>query len=443
MAMRKMAWLSSLGVAAAAGVAVAAAALPLPAHAQFFGDDWGGGGGGGYYGRGGYSDGFSFPFFRRPYSRPAESYRAPPPHKRDTQPASTVVVIGDSMADWLAYGLEEIYADNPQIGIVRNIRLNSGLVHYEPRNDTLEWWQAIKDVLATEKPSAIVIMLGLNDRVSLRVPSPARAGAQRQGKPAAPPAGQQPDGQQAAAGTQSPLPPGTYDFHTDTWATLYKKRIEGMISALKSKGVPVLWVGLPALRGPHATADMSYLDNLYHQAADKEGIAYVDIWGGFVDEDGRYTVEGPDFEGQTRRLRTGDGVHFTKYGALKLAHLVDQALSRVLANPVAPAALPPPQASAPAKPAKPGAARPAVGPVLPLTTTGGGNLSDGGQSGSLLGGAGSPAPLASEDPLAKGVLVRGDALSPPAGRADDFAWQSPGAKTNTPAPSAPAAAGIH
>jgi uncharacterized protein len=459
--MRKIAWLSSLGVAAAAGVAVAAAALPLPAHAQFFGDDWGGGGGGGYYGRGGYSNDFSFPFFRRPYSRPAESYRAPSPHKRDTQPASTVVVIGDSMADWLAYGLEEIYADNPQIGIVRNIRLNSGLIHYEPRNDTLEWWQAIKDVLATEKPSAIVVMLGLNDRVSLRVPQPGRVGAQRQGRraaapagteaaqpsqqgaggtPAAPPAGQQPDGQQAIGGTQGPVPPGTYDFHTDEWAKLYRKRIESMISALKSKGIPVLWVGLPALRGTHATADMSYLDNLYHQAADKEGIAYVDIWGGFVDEDGRYTVEGPDFEGQIRRLRTGDGVHFTKYGALKLAHLVDQELSRVLANPVAPAALPSPQASAPAKP---GSIRPAVGPVLPLTTPGGGNLMDGGQSGSLLGGAGSAAPLASEDPLAKGALVRGEALSPPTGRADDFAWQSPGAKANTPAPSAPAPAGIH
>ncbi len=431
--MRKMAWLSSLGIAAAASVAVAAAALPSPAHAQFFGDDWGGGGG--YYGGRGFSNGFSFPFFRRPYSPPAESYRAPPPHKRNTPPASTVVVIGDSMADWLAYGLEEIYADNPQLGVVRNIRLNSGLVHYEPRNDTLGWWQAIKDVLATEKPSAIVVMLGLNDRVSLRVPPPPREGAQRQpsqqgagGKPAASPAGQQPGGQQAMGGTQGPVPPGTYDFHTDEWAKLYKKRIESMMSALKSKGVPVLWVGLPALRGAHATADMSYLDNLYHQAADKVGIAYVDIWGGFVDEDGRYTVEGPDFEGQIRRLRSSDGVHFSKFGALKLAHLVDQELSRVLANPVAPAALPSPQASAPAKP---GAARPAVGPVLPLTTAGGGNLVGGGQSGQsggLLGGGSSPAPLASEDPLTKGVLVRGDALSPPAGRADDFAWQSPGAK---------------
>jgi uncharacterized protein len=30
--------------------------------------------------------------------------------------------------------------------------------------------------------------------------------------------------------------------------------------------------------------------------------------------------KGPDFEGQIRRLRSGDGVHFTTAGALKLAH---------------------------------------------------------------------------------------------------------------------------
>ena len=35
-----------------------------------------------------------------------------------------------------------------------------------------------------------------------------------------------------------------------------------MIGVLKSKGVPVLWVGLPAVRGPKATADTLFLDSL-------------------------------------------------------------------------------------------------------------------------------------------------------------------------------------
>jgi hypothetical protein len=168
---------------------------------------------------------------------------------------------------------------------------------------------------------------------------------------------------------------------------------------------------------------MSYLDDLYRASADKAAVDYVDVWNGFVDENGRYSVMGPDFEGQIRRLRSGDGVHFTKYGALKLAHLVDQELSRVMANPVASA----PQATAPAKP---GAARPDIGPVLPLTAPGGARIGDvggAGESGQLLGGS---QPVQADPDPAAAVLVRGDALTAPSGRADNFAWPPPPNETN-------------
>ncbi|MGA8615582.1 MAG: SGNH family hydrolase, partial [Xanthobacteraceae bacterium] len=384
MAMPNGKWLGSRRAAIAFAIAVVAALLPLAAHAQFFGT-WDDRPGRRQQGSGGF-----FPFFDRPYNpqqpygtqpgygapRPEDFSKAPPPRKLETQPASTIVVIGDSLADWLAYGLEDIYADQPQLGVERRIRANSGLIHYEPRNDTLEWSQAVKDILATEKPAAIVVMLGLNDRVPFKVQpgsgkpdakpegkQPA-AGANTTGKPEgkqpaaganvpagqtaqqpAPAAGAQPSEEQAAAAAAEPphpTPGGTYEFHTDEWAELYTKRIDDMIAVLKSKGVPVLWVGLPAVRGPRATGEMSYLDDLFHARADKAGIVYVDVWDGFVDENGRYTVQGPDFEGQIRRLRSGDGVHFSKAGAEKLAHYVEQELTHVMANPVVPVALPGP-----------------------------------------------------------------------------------------------------
>jgi len=463
MAVRKTRRIGRCILAAVLSTLAGVSALPWPAHAQFFGG-WGFGGGWGYsqpYRRPpppprNY---FSFPYFNRPpaYERPAESYHAPSPRKAATPPATTVAVVGDSMADWLAYGLEEIYADAGQIGIARNIRLNSGLVRYEPRNDTLQWSQAIKDVLAAEKPAAIVVMLGLNDRLPLRSPAPAQRDAKsppaqagagdKASAPAGPQAAAKPGEQQgakpaapAAAEPQHPVPAAVNDFRSDEWGKLYGKRIDDMIAALKSKGVPVLWVGLPAIRGTRSTSDMSYLDDLYHAAADKAGITYIDVWDGFVDENGRYSVEGPDFEGQTRRLRTSDGVHFTKYGALKLAHLVDQELSRVLANPAVPA-VPAPQASAPAKP---GAARPAIGPVLPLTASGGrDDHSNALDRAGLLGADGRQTPPAAEDPTAKSVLVRGDALPAPAGRADDFAWPQGSDASAASAPAAPAAAGAH
>ena len=77
-----------------------------------------------------------------------------------------------------------------------------------------------------------------------------------------------------------------------------------MVGILKAKGVPVLWVGLPALRGVKQTADMLFLDALYRDVAGKAGITYVDVWDGFVDEAGRFLQKGPDFEGQIRQLRS-------------------------------------------------------------------------------------------------------------------------------------------
>ena len=431
--------------------------LPPAAHAQFFGGS-GWGFGPPSYRRPPPSGGFfSFPFFGRPrsYAPPAESYHAPPPRKLETQPPSTVVVIGDSMADWLAYGLEEIYADAGQVGVVRDVRVSAGLIHYEPRNDSLQWPQAVKDFLAAEKPNAIVIMLGLNDRVPLRERAAAPPRDGKTSPPQAQPAQHdaagktatgsapdvaKPDEQSAAAADGRHTGPiATYDFRTDQWAALYKTRIDEMIAAARSKGVPVLWVGLPAVRGPRATSDMSYLDDLYHAEADKAGISYVDVWDGFVDENGRYAVEGPDFDGQIRRLRTGDGVHFTKYGALKLAHLVDQQLSRIMANPAAVVALPSVQAPAPGKP---GATRPAIGPVLPLTAADGGNEHLNSVDGGNLLGGGDAAALVPEDQTAKDVLVRGDPLAAPPGRADNFAWPPAGlgsASATAPASMPPAA----
>ena len=120
-----------------------------------------------------------------------------------------------------------------------------------------------------------------------------------------------------------------HEFRSDEWAATYTKRIDATIAALKSAGVPVFWVGLPSIRGPKSTSDMQYLNDLYRARAEKAGINYIDVWDGFVDESGRFIPQGPDFEGQIRRLRAGDGVHFTKAGARKLAHYLEREIRRV------------------------------------------------------------------------------------------------------------------
>jgi len=380
---------------------------------------------------------------------PREDFsRAPAPEKRDAPAERNILVLGDAMADWLAYGLEDAYSEQPDMGIIRKHKTASGLIKYQPKGDPADWAAAAKGILATEKPDAIVVMLGLNDRVSMREPAAADKKTDKKddkkdakAKPDAKPAdGKKPDGTADTKPDDKPVdaelspddaadadappatspeksarsPNGVYEFREDRWVELYTRKIEEMIGVLKSKGVPVLWVGLPAVRGTKATADMLFLDSLYRDAAGKAGITYVDVWDGFVDEAGRFLQRGPDFEGQPRKLRADDGVFFTRAGARKLAHYVEREVTRLMAGRSAPFALPtePATPDASAEPGKP-APRPLAGPILPLVASSVG-------TDQLLGGPGSrPAAV---DALAARTLVKGEPLSAPAGRADDFAW---------------------
>jgi uncharacterized protein len=410
------------------------------------GGGWGGGGwgGGGWFG----NDAFD-PFQqhapqpprwdRRQTAPPVREdfSKAPPPGKRETVPERQILVLGDGMADWLAYGLEEAYSEQPEMGVIRKHKTVSGLIKYQPKGEPADWAAAAKGILATEKPDAIVVMLGLNDRTSMREPAAEKADgksaadqkadkkdnkARSDGKPDGKPEDAELSSDDAAGANQPPAiipekrahpPDGVYEFREQRWVELYNKKIEEMIGVLKSKDVPVLWVGLPAVRGPKATSDTLFLNSLYRDAAGKAGIAYVDVWDGFVDEAGRFLQQGPDFEGQIRRLRSYDGVYFTKAGARKLAHYVEREINRLLAARSPPIALPtePATPDADALPGQP--ARPLAGPILPLVAS---SVS----TDQLLGGPGAR-PLAI-DTLAARVLVKGESLSPPAGRADDFAW---------------------
>ena len=44
--------------------------------------------------------------------------KASPPEKRNTVPERHILVLGDSMADWLTYGLEDVYADQAEMGVI-------------------------------------------------------------------------------------------------------------------------------------------------------------------------------------------------------------------------------------------------------------------------------------------------------------------------------------
>jgi hypothetical protein len=380
-----------------------------------------------------------------PAQREVDYSRAPAPKKPDVAPTSTVMVFGDSMADWLAYGLEDALADQPELGVVRKHRTFSGLIRYDSRNENLDWLQVAREALNAEKPQYIVMMVGVYDRQPIRervqpaaparntpagqrnAATPAQPAAPAQAAPAAPPSDPEADSPEAAEPPPAPAPEPAvrgraaaaslnHEFRSERWAELYAKKIDDMIAVLKSRGVPVFWVGLPSVRGPKSMSDIPYLNELFKTRAEKAGITYIDTWDGFVDDANRFTLQGPDFEGQTRRLRTSDGVHFTRFGARKLAHYVEREIRRSSTRGALAVALPSsePQQQTPAGAPKVDgpAQRPLNGPVMPLTATV--TAVD-----TLLGGS---APAPGGHVTVTRVLVKGEAVAAPAGRSDDFAW---------------------
>jgi uncharacterized protein len=424
-------------IAQAATAALLTFALSLPANAQFWGNSWGwqqprqpynpyGGG----YGRDPQWDYWGYRQRERAPTprlreRPKEVEKEQPPDYSHAPPATPrkdatvkVVVMGDANADWLAYGLEDAFSEKPEIGIVRKHRTDSGLIRYDQGRDS-EWPQVAREIITAEKPKFVVMMIGNNDRQTIRekVPPPAPANAQpTEPPPALPPP--PPDLERQPVQQQHPRPTsprqadyGPWEFQSEKWELAYVKRIDATIAALKSAGVPVIWVGLPSQRGTKATEDSSYLNELYRSRAEKAGIIYVDIWDGFVDEAGKFSPQGPDYLGQTRRLRTSDGIYFTKFGARKLALYVEREIERMGGTKGVPVALP-----VPAEPehrgtkGKPGGSvRPVAGPVVPLT---GANV---GLEQVLLGGP-------RESRGASDGLSAGEAVAATTGRADDFRW---------------------
>jgi uncharacterized protein len=348
-----------------------------------------------------------------PFAAPRPAQEVKEPETPAVPPSIFVAVIGDSMAEMLADGLKTQLADRKDIAVTAQTKSSSGLV----RTDYYDWPKAAADLLASgQKLDAVVVMMGANDRQQLR------------------------EGE------------NTLDPRSDEWKTAYQRRIDSLLAPIRAAGVRIYWVGLPAMKNDKLTADVVWFNEIYRERVEAAGGTYLDIWDSFVDADGAYSATGPDLTGQVTKLRAGDGVHFSKAGALVAAHYPERELRRAfgdapiaaaptLTSPLAPdAAMPSPGDSA-ITPSEPGEEpeKPEYGPVMPLeaveTSPGGVLLGNGVPVGPSAVASTSPVTAAgtppAADPSAAKVLKRGEPLTPREGRADDFRWQR---VTPTPEP---------
>jgi hypothetical protein len=312
---------------------------------------------------------------KKPKPRPPAEPETPVVEKAPD--ARVVLVVGDFLAGGLAEGLDTAFADNPAVRIVARSNGSSGFV----RDDFYNWPVEIKSLIETEKPSVVVVMLGSNDRQQMRV------------------------------GDEREQP------RSENWTKEYERRTDALGKAIQEAKVPFLWVGMPAFRVAKMTSDMLAFNDIYHSAAQSHGGEFVDVWDGFVDENGAFVTSGPDINGQAVRLRSDDGINVTKAGKRKLAFYTEKPLAKILglAAPGSVTTVSAP-AGAPVEAPKPDAAPVIVDRTAPMLLSD--PALDGGSE--LLGAA----PPARADPNLPGekLTVEGKAPTASPGRADDFSW---------------------
>jgi hypothetical protein len=210
--------------------------------------------------------------------------------KEKAPDAKIVLVVGDFLGAGLAEGLAASYADNPAITVIDRTVASSGIV----RDDVYDWPARIKEVVEKEKPAAILVMLGSNDRQQMRV------GEARE--PARSPA----------------------------WDKEYQRRVAALAGLLAEGGTPYAWFGLPSFKFAKSSEDMLAFNEIYRSAVTSTNGQFVDVWDGFVDATGAFVSTGPDITGQPVRLRTSDGINFTRAGKRKLAFYAEKPLSKML-----------------------------------------------------------------------------------------------------------------
>ncbi|WP_363348145.1 SGNH family hydrolase [Methylocystis echinoides] len=326
------------------------------------------------------------------------------PEKPDLAANYFVAVMGDSFGVLLGNGLEETFADKPEIGVEKKAKENSGLV----REDYFDWPKAAKDIASgPQKVDVAVIMIGSNDRQSLR------------------------------DGTKSEEP------FSPRWRELYQARVDAMLAPFREKKITVVWVGLPIMKNESFSADMAKLNDIYRAAVTKDGGVFVDLWEALADERGQFSAFGPDINGQIVKLRTADGVHLTDAGALSVAHFVANEIKKLYEgnHPVAPEQQPTATAPAetPAAPPAPGAPivfrspvnpaasnapalpeRPAIGPVQTLSGSAAAASAELARPAPKTGASGADAQA-----LARHVFVDGGDQPSRPNRADDSSWRAP------------------
>lgn len=292
---------------------------------------------------------------------------------RRQPPTQFALILGDRMGAQLAQGLADATVpDRARLAIVAQTVDDSGYL-----TGATDWIAKIPAAVTAARPNVTVVVLGADDLKPIR----------------------------EGDAELEPL--------SERWVEVYSRRVDALLAAVRRQAGRVIVVGLAPVADAALSEQYARLNEVLRVRAARAGLPFVNVWDGFVDEDGQYLSTGPAVDGQRRRLRYNDGVRFTRAGGRKLAFFVQKDLNRLLEDSAQPSA-----ASEPGQ----GAASLAGGPSAGREA----GKDSGKDSASLIAVSGTGESAAR--------ALRDGVLPPPLhGRADDFSWPPPSEAAPPPA----------
>lgn len=207
--------------------------------------------------------------------------------------ARRVLVVGDFLASGLAEGLQSAFEQDASTVIEGRANTASGLV----RDDYFNWPEKLAGYVAEVHPTVVVVLIGANDRQQMRI-----EGSKEK-------------------------------YDSPAWNEAYKVRVNTVLKIARDAGASVVWVGLPAFKSSNTSAAALQFNTIYRNETARSGAEFVDIWDGFVDENGKFILTGSDINGQPMRLRTSDGVGMTAAGKRKVAFYAEKPVRKLLGEP--------------------------------------------------------------------------------------------------------------
>ena len=199
-----------------------------------------------------------------------------------------VVVVGDTLARGLGAGLERLTDLDPRFEVVNRFNEASGLA----RPQVYDWPAAVGKILKASSFDAVVVLMGVNDRQPIKVGDV------------------------------------KVEFGTPEWSVAYKSKIDALLTAVKNGGAHVHWITLPLMQNPEFEAQMQIVASLQRERVVLAAETLIDVRPPTTNLDGSFMIGDLDAKGKTRRLRSKDGINFSRVGNDVLANLVMAAIRK-------------------------------------------------------------------------------------------------------------------